>query len=387
MSMELRTFVWKFYAFRFLASMAFFAPVITVFFTDYGGLLLWQAQFIQAWFMFWIVVSEIPSGAFADAFGRRTSMLTGVTITIAGLLVYGMYPAMWVFLTGEFLMALGLGFMSGADTAMLRGMLSRANAMSSYGRAVRVGRICSLSGISVGALCGGFIVQQLGYAATMWMTAIPYAFAMVLLFTVKEFKVEKKDPYVEVIKEGVLIFRKSRALQQVTLNMLVVSTAAYFVIWYYQVILKRTGVAVTAFGAFHVMLTLAQIAVLSGNGWLVKVLGSRERELQLAAFLTGIGLLVGIWVNLYAALVFIALAGGFGLSRSETMADEIADFVPEHRHATVSSTISMLRRGATAVLNIVIGVIATYSFNTALVILALLAFSALLIGLPKKVSV
>lgn len=384
MNAELRAFVWKFYGFKFMMSIAFFAPIMTKFFTDYGRLTLFEMQLVQAWFQVWIVIAEIPSGAFADAFGRRTAMLVGTMMSILGLIVYSSIPELWVFLLGELLLAFGKSFLSGADSAMLRGILTQHGSMSRYGECIRVGRIASHLGISFGSLTGGLVFFYLGYPATFGMTALPVVMAALLLFTVKDLKVTQKDPYVQVIKEGLYVFTRSRKLQRLTLNMLVVSCASYFVIWYYQLVIGRVGVPVHLFGIFHVILSGSQIAVLYCHNEIVRRYGGHKTLTQISALMTGLGMIIALHESIVAAVVFITLAGGFGLSRSDTLAEDIARYTPADRHATVVSVVSMLRHGITALVLLALGPVVDASLNVALIVLATLAFSALLVGLPSN---
>ena len=59
---------------RMLYWTHFVAAVLVPFLTDWGGLTLLQVFTLNAWFMFWNLVFEVPTGAIADRFGRKWSI-------------------------------------------------------------------------------------------------------------------------------------------------------------------------------------------------------------------------------------------------------------------------------------------------------------------------
>ena len=78
-----------------------------------------QVQFLQSWFMFWHFILEVPTGVVADYFGRKKSVIIGLIFYFFGVLLYGTVPNFVVFLICEFILAMGVSLMSGADSAML----------------------------------------------------------------------------------------------------------------------------------------------------------------------------------------------------------------------------------------------------------------------------
>lgn len=109
----------KYYAFVFFREFFFFSAVLVPFFTDWAGLSLFQMTLLQSWFAGWIFLLEVPTGAIADRFGRKSSLiLSGLVVAIAAL-IYGSIPSFPVFLLAEFLFAVSFALLSGADEAFL----------------------------------------------------------------------------------------------------------------------------------------------------------------------------------------------------------------------------------------------------------------------------
>src|SRR4030042_2213030 len=93
----------KAYLFKFLVQFHLIGGVLIPFFTDWGGLTFAQTLLIQSWFLFWTFVLEVPTGAVADYIGRKQSIYIGAGVMVLAALVYSSYPALPIFLLGEFL--------------------------------------------------------------------------------------------------------------------------------------------------------------------------------------------------------------------------------------------------------------------------------------------
>jgi hypothetical protein len=83
------------------------------------GLTIGQVFLFEAAFSAVVIASEVPTGAFADRYGRRISLLAGTALTIAGFFAFGTGTGLALLLTAYVLLGLGEAFMSGADSAML----------------------------------------------------------------------------------------------------------------------------------------------------------------------------------------------------------------------------------------------------------------------------
>jgi len=62
--------VWKLNAVRLFFWLHFMASVLVPFFRDWGGISFTQIMLLNAWFMFWNFLLEIPTGTVADFWGR-----------------------------------------------------------------------------------------------------------------------------------------------------------------------------------------------------------------------------------------------------------------------------------------------------------------------------
>jgi DHA3 family tetracycline resistance protein-like MFS transporter len=96
-----------------------------------------------------IVVCEIPTGVFADTFGRRRSLILGWAGTGAAMVLVGSVAEVWAILAGYALWGLAYTFTSGAHEAWIVDEVGVERAGRAFVRGEQVGNVGALAGIGV----------------------------------------------------------------------------------------------------------------------------------------------------------------------------------------------------------------------------------------------
>jgi hypothetical protein len=138
------------------------------------------------------------------------------------------------------------------------------------------------------------------------------------------------------------------------------------------------------FGFVHAGLLIAQIVVSKNFGFWERIFG-RLSFAKASAWLTMIGFgTVALWPNPVTIGIFIALSGGFGLSRLAYFSSHFNRHIPSAQRATILSLISMLRRVTLMILNPIIGLLALHSLSWALFLLTVIPVISLSIRYQRK---
>ncbi|MBT4651757.1 MFS transporter [Candidatus Woesearchaeota archaeon] len=382
----------KFYAFRFFKGLHLFAGVLVPFFTIWGGISFTQVMILQAIFTFSIFLLEIPTGAIADFFGRKTSLVIGAVVTAIAAAAYAIYPNFWVFVAAEVLWALGGALLSGADHALVYDSLKELDKESSskkvFGRMSSIG----LMAIAIAAPIGSLIAEAINLRATMFLSAVPMLAAAGIALTFKEPEIgrkKKKEKYLKTIKEGINYFRRHKELRTLTFDYVPIAVLAFFMIWTYQVVLEKFAVSIALFGLVHAGITIVEIIVLNNFVSLEKIFNGKRNYLYFSAFIVGGGfILVALAPNVYIALAGISLISAFGLTRRPLYQNYLNKFIESTNRATVLSTISMIYSFTMAISNIIFGRLVDWNLEITLIIiggliLALAAASKLEEGLLR----
>lgn len=369
--------IWRYYAFSFFKDFAFFGAVLVPFFTQWGQISLVQVQILQSWFMLWFFLLEIPTGVVADYLGRKYSLAAGGLVVAIAALVYGSIPEFKIFLLGEFLFAMGLALISGADSALLYDALKEAGKEAEskkvFGRAYSF----HLFGIFLAAPLGGLIAARFGLNAPMLFTSVSFLIAAAIAWSIKEpairQKVSESRRYLDIAKKGIAFLKGHKQLRKLALDAIMVASAAYFVIWLYQPLLIGIDVPIIYFGLVHAGLVGVEMLIAGNFVRLERLFGSGKNYLRFSAVVTGVAFLVtAAFPNIVTICLLIIFAGGFGLTRLELMSAYMNKLIPSGQRATILSSISMLRRFSLVILNPAVGFIADHSLRLALLTVGLL---------------
>ena len=380
--------LWKMNFFSFFTNLHFIGGVLVPFFTDWGGLSFMQIMILQSWFMLWICVLEIPSGAVADYIGRRYALVIACIINMVGAIVYGIVPNFLVFMFAEVLWAVSAALFSGASEAFIYDSLKDIGKPEKSKEVFARIDSFGLAGVLVGAPIGSVIAVSLGLNVPTLLIALPLAVACVIGLTFKEPKATQKikKQYLQVLKDGVELFYKNEILKILALDMIFIASIAYFMIWFYQPMLELAGVDVVYFGLVHAAFVVSQIAIMNNYQKLENVLGSKKRLITFSAFITGVMFIIGGLTSVIPlVLLVIILGGGFGLSRRPLFVSYMNKYIPSSERATVLSTISMIRRITLAVVNPVVGLMTDWSLSYTMILLGALAVSFSLLSRVKEV--
>jgi MFS family permease len=376
--------VWRIYAFEFLKSLHFFGAILIPFLTEWGKLNLEQIFILQSWFLFWIFILEIPTGTFADKFGRKFSLVLGGILNGAAALLYIYQPTFEAFLVAEFVWALASAFTSGADEAILYDTLKSTNQENRSKQAFSWQESIGLVAIAIGSTIGGLTVKPFGITFPYYLTAAAMILAGLLALTLKEplIHTEKKKPgFWTVMHEGIGYIRGHKTLQILAIDMVSISVISYFMIWLFQPLLQIAGVGIEYFGFVHAGIVAAEIGMLALYPKIEKWLGKKKRLLFHTSLFTGIFfILAGSTTYLPILILAILLGGGIGLTRKPLLSSYMQKYIPSEKRATVTSGISMIRMISIAAANLVVGKLAQWSVTNTMILLGITAIAFAMIS-------
>ena len=352
------------YLFKFLLSLQFIAAVLIPFFLEWGKISFFQIMILQSWFMFWWLILEIPTGALADYLGRRPVLILAALINVVGVLVYASIPNFYIFMIAEFLWALALAMMSGADESMLYDTL-KIGKQEKYSKKIlgRSGSI-EMTGIMIGAPIGSMIAATLGLRWTMLLMAVPFTMAFLVALTLKEPQIRTRIKYLETLTKGIRYFYSHKILRILAFDSVAIAVLSFFIVWLFQPKLQQLEVNLAYFGIIFAVITALEAVVMSNFGKLEKFVGSKKRYLALSALIAGIGfILLGLTANLLFSLILMVLIGGFGISRSVLISNYMNKYIETRNRATVLSTVSMFRSLGLAIAYPLVGLLVEWSLN------------------------
>jgi DHA3 family tetracycline resistance protein-like MFS transporter len=181
------------FSFLLLLAQSFFYATYQLFLVS-KGLDLFQINAINIAFMVSNFVFELPTGSFADTFGRKNSVALGCLLKGISFFIYFYSDTFWQFVGAEVIGAFGLTFISGALEAWLISTLKYYGGIKAVKEKEKIYEIRERYGL-VGCLAGTFI----GACCGKYNLAIPWilsgsAFVAASLFAYYRFKEEYFTP-------------------------------------------------------------------------------------------------------------------------------------------------------------------------------------------------
>ena len=174
---------YKFCTYGFLKNLRFFDPFIILFFREMGF------SFLQIGALFSIReiatgILEIPTGFFADSYGRKLSMILAFTSYIFSFMIFYFFPSFGLYAIAMVLFAFGEAFRSGTHKAMILDYLKMNNILDSkvdyYGHT----RGASQFGSAISALIAGALVFFAeSYRIVFIASVVPYILGLLLMLT------------------------------------------------------------------------------------------------------------------------------------------------------------------------------------------------------------
>jgi MFS family permease len=174
---------YRFSLYGFLKNLKFFEPFIVLFFRDAG------LSFLQIGFLFSIRdlstnMLEVPTGVYADAFGRRKSMVMAFASYIGSFFIFYFLSSFYVYALAMVFFAVGEAFRTGTHKALILEYLKLNDIehlkVEYYGRT----RAASQLGAALNALGAAALVFYSGnYRPVFIASVIPYVIDLINLAT------------------------------------------------------------------------------------------------------------------------------------------------------------------------------------------------------------
>ena len=211
--MNLKNNIIKLYLLKAVKWFMIVMPIIVLFFES-KGLSLTQIMILQGTYSLFVALFEIPSGFFADIYGRKNSLVIGSIFLFLGYVIFSFFSGFNEFLFAEILLGIGGSLISGADSAILYDTLLEIKEEDKYtkieGRTYAIGNFSE----GIAGVLGGFLamtsINMPVYIQTIVMfLSIPIA--MTLVEPKSSYKLAKSfSSIITVVKDTFIYQRKLR---------------------------------------------------------------------------------------------------------------------------------------------------------------------------------
>lgn len=381
MQNSVKSNIWKLHLNTFLNDIMFFIPILVPFLKDFGFSMN-QILISEAAYAITLVLLEVPSGYFADRYGRKTSIIIGALLNIVGFTLYAIFQNFSQFVVANIVIGLGYAFISGADSALLYESLEQIKQSKAFkkvqGTNFALGRTASV----LSTLLGGWLVT-LSPRLPFYLTIPSFILIFLISLTLHETKIHHEihegwGHFKEIVKDSLSINKKLRNF------LLFTSVTGFFTLGFFlnQDYMAFIGLPLVYFG-----IVVALMNVSSGffAHYAERIEAHIGRKLSLMAIplLTVVAWLGMAFSNNFWILPLLLVSSAMWGFSTPIFAEFIHKITTKDRRATVMSIMSLLRRLAFTLFAPIIGYIADIftiqeAFLIGAVILLLLSLVSLL---------
>lgn len=389
---------YQFCAYGFLKNLRFFDPFLLLFFLS-KGFDYFDIGILYAIREIGFVLTEIPSGIFADTFGRKKTLIISYIAYLLSFLAFYFAPSFALVAGAMLLFSFGESFRSGTHKAIIFAYLEHQKWTSLktdyYGNT----RACSQLGSALSALLAAAIVILNANIETIFLfSTIPYLFGLINLSLYPRYldAANKDGSFRELLgKAFQLTLESLAAFKQKQLVLAAFNLSFYSAYYkstkdYLQVLILGFSAGIVFFPGFN---SDQQNAIFIGVAYsllyLLSSVASKKSQKFLSLFVSDKGalnssIIGGILIGGFAGLLLFfdlklaAVLLFFGIYIIENLRKPIGlsrviDYSSEKINATVLSISSQIQALITAILSLFIGFIADlYSVGLALILTTLL---------------
>ncbi|MBY0148160.1 MFS transporter [Neobacillus niacini] len=214
-----------------------------------------------------IVIFEIPTGVFADKYGRKPLLVIGAVLSVFEFITLLFAYDFWSFALVVFLAGISSACTSGAFNALLYDSLAAVNKQSSFEK--MVGRMNSLDliGAMIAALSGSVLAKYYGFELNYILSALGMFIAFVFTILLKEpprttpevRQNTKLNSFISYIKKSLLFYKSNPKLVTILINAMGIGACITYLDEFWQLYLDEAGFSVLFFGVFSACISLARI--------------------------------------------------------------------------------------------------------------------------------
>ena len=364
---------------QFTRGLLFFLPIVALFYQE-SVISIAKVAIIFAAGSLAMTLFEVPSGALADLFGRKNTLLISQALQILSIAVLFVSTAFGMLVVHTILRSIARSFVSGTDTSLMYDTLKEENQEKQYKKVVGSYFAIWAFGAAAGSVIGG-LLATISLLAPFIATLVPIVITTVLVLYMTEPKYEKEN-HKNIFKHMFYSAKVAFSTKQLTLLMI----GGFLIYAFNETLHELNSLFFTFKGLPLVMFGVASAAVFgfSSIGHFFsddfsKLWGNRNTiVISVSAsilFIIVATQLAGYW----AAFFYVASSFFFGM-RFPVINYLINREVESRKRATVVSISNLMRFFGLAVLSPIIGYWADlYTINTAFLITSLCMISAVVV--------
>jgi MFS family permease len=370
--MDFKKNISNYYFYSTFCDLLILGPVLVLFLDRVKGLSFTEIMILQSISAIAIVFFEVPTGAVADIFSRKISILLGAILVGLSLLIYISGTHFIVFALAEITFSIGACLRSGADSALIYDSLKKLNMEKEYQRIEGKARSLSLYAQAFGSVIAGFVYEVHPYLPFI-ISIVFMAITGIAAMNFREPAVENRNKkvrtnYLSQIADSGRFIINHEKLKAVTIFCMVFFIFYRAGFWYFQPYMESVDIPVRYFGILFFVFNITAAFVSKRSHNIMEK--TKPRTLTFMASLMILSFIIMAFVKIELGVLAILLQQmARGLYRPVTT-KYLNKHIPSEKRATILSFQSLLSNLAVAITFPFMGILKDYTniFTTHLVL-------------------
>ena len=367
------------YASSIAGGMLFFLPILALYFEE-SLFTATNVALIFAIEALAMVIFEIPTGAIADLFGRKKTLVMANFVVLIAVLFLYIGGSMLMFVLFAIFNSFARALASGTYSAFLYDTLKEEKQEHHYKMVIGTFYALWPVGASIGSVIGGYLAK-ISLSFSVGLSLIPLFFALILTLMLKEPKYEKEE-HKDVLKH---MFNSTKLI--IHNKQLIVLALGGFILMAFGETIHLLGPLFFKFKEIPIELFGWITAFVFGFSSLghyyshaISEKIGNKKTIIISVFSSALFLILATFSTKYIAILFFIVPSLFYGLRNPVINHLLNSEISSSKRATVISINNFLGQLGLAIFAPFIGYFAElYTINTAFMISAALMFSVTII--------
>jgi MFS family permease len=357
----------------------FLAPVLMIYILSFDLSLLKATITISTVFYLMGFLFEIPSGIFADLYGRKKTLILASFLLLAGILLFSFGSSFPVFLLAGIFWGIGMAFDSGATDALLYDTLLELKREEEFKKIKGNILFYTYLALAISSLVSSFL-YTINPRLPFYLASISVGIAFLTSLTFREPKYHKsRGDFNKHFKKSMKLIYNSKDLMWITVYSIVLLQSIFmFTTNFAQPYLISSGMKIIYFGILFASFRVFSSIGAKCSDKLEKFLSMKKLLFLLIISLGAVFFGLGFYIKIYSFIFILIMYFILGAS-GPIIDDFINKRVKSSHRATVFSIIILFG----SLFNMIFGVMIAYiieliSLSTALYLIFGVILSAII---------
>lgn len=245
--------------YRFLRNSYFHVAFSILYFKSLGFSLS-ESLALESFYYLSKAICEVPSGVFADYFGRKRSLVIGAILAAGCYLGMGYFERYWAMAIFEIGLGISMSLTSGTDSALLYEEYVHVGKIDEYEKVESIGWGMRNIARGVASAIGSIFATWYSMATTFIMTAVVISISVpIAALSLKE-SVKTSNKINSIVKSSFTLITKNAAYRRVMLQFAIITIGVKVGFWAFQPFAELHGIELRWIGTCFTLLLFVTLA-------------------------------------------------------------------------------------------------------------------------------